>query len=95
MAKNSVLSKTIRPRWMALVYVIASSAWIAVSDLLLRDQGGYAWIGIIKGLLFVAVTGLLLYILLHRMQVRVERSELTLQSTEDRFRWVVEAAPEG
>ena len=95
MPNNSVLSKTIRPRRMALVYVVASSIWIGVSDLILSGFGGFAWIGIAKGLLFVAVTGLLLYILLHRMQVGLERSELTLQSTLDRFRWLVEAAPEG
>jgi two-component system cell cycle sensor histidine kinase/response regulator CckA len=80
---------------MALVYVIASSIWIAVSDLIFSDFGGYAWISLVKGLLFVAVTGLLLYFLLHRMQIRLERSELTLQNSQDRFRWLVEAAPEG
>ncbi|MGE0388386.1 MAG: PAS domain S-box protein [Gammaproteobacteria bacterium] len=60
---------------IALVYALFGVAWIVFSDRLLNllagEQGFAAELGSIKGLLFVAVTALLLYLLLRRRPAAV------------------------
>ncbi len=59
--------RSVSPAAIALLYVIYASAWILSSDWLLGlwiEPEQIARAGLIKGLSFVAVTGLLLYLLL-------------------------------
>lgn len=88
-------SRTIRPARVALVYVLAISAWIAGSDLLVSNISPNPILQILKGWAFVAVTGLLLYFLLFRMQRSIERAAEERRRTEDRFQRLVESAPDG
>lgn len=88
-------SLSIRPGRIALVYVVASSAWIAASDMVVNQVLHRPGLHVVKGFGFVAVTGLLLYSLLFRMQRSLERGEREQRLTEDRFRMLVESAPEG
>jgi PAS domain S-box-containing protein len=57
-------------RRVALIYVAVAGTWILASDIVLAavsgDFGATAWASLAKGVLFVAVTGLLLYWLVVR-----------------------------
>ena len=75
-------------RRVAIAYVVVAALWIAGSDLLLAavstspDQA--VRFQIIKGWLFVAVTGLLLTFLLGHLGTRIERSLGSLRNALDR-----------
>lgn len=61
----------------SLLYMLAGGAWIVGSDvyfhgLPLDQDWGYAWEDIAKGLGFIAVTGLVLFIVLRRSFLRTE-----------------------
>ncbi|MBC8039433.1 MAG: GAF domain-containing protein, partial [Opitutaceae bacterium] len=67
------------PTRLVLKYAVAAGLWIVVSDLVLSaiehiDMSESGW-NIAKGLLFVAVTGGILYTLARRMQTRIRRME--------------------
>lgn len=67
------------PRNLALVYILVAGAWIITSDLLLgratSDVVDNTRWDVAKGLLFVAVTGAILYQLARRMQQKLLRAE--------------------
>lgn len=88
-------SGRVHPIRITLAYVLAGSAWIAGSDLLVASLPNTALLSIAKGWLFVAVTGLLLYFLLYRVRRSLLLSEEETRITETRFRKLVESAPEG
>ncbi|MBC8040546.1 MAG: GAF domain-containing protein [Opitutaceae bacterium] len=67
------------PTRLVLKYALVAGLWIVVSDVVLSaikhiDNGESGW-NIAKGLLFVAVTGGILYALARRMQTRIRRME--------------------
>lgn len=75
------LSEPVR---LALVYGAAAGLWIVVSDIALNriegaDAGEAVW-SMAKGLVFVAVTGLILYGLARRMQARIRNIEEARQA---------------
>ena len=63
--------RKISPLSIALGYVLAAGLWIVVSDrvilLLASTAADAAWLQTFKGWFFVAFTGSILYLLLHRM----------------------------
>ena len=71
---------------VALIYGVTSAGWILFSDELLGFIGNEdirTKISIVKGWAFVVVTGLLLYGVLRRIFIRLEREELVCQQAED------------
>ena len=92
-------SNLVLPARVAAFYAAGASAWIVVTDGLvatiwqhplrewLADSG--------KGLLFVAVSALLFYLLVKRLVERFEKSEAALQASDERWRYALEGAGEG
>ncbi|MGB3209497.1 MAG: PAS domain S-box protein [Desulforhopalus sp.] len=79
---------------IVIIYVLFGSAWIVLSDNLLNWSFGGPEIleklSIIKGLIFIAVTALLLYFLVARMNARIRHSKHALRESEDRFQFLVD-----
>ncbi len=89
-----------RPFFIASVYAIVSWMWISVSDTLLHQANlSHRVEGIIdlsKGLVFVAVTALLIYSLLRiatRELAHANRAEDARTESEHRFRVLADSAP--
>ncbi|MGJ3239792.1 MAG: PAS domain S-box protein [Anaerolineae bacterium] len=96
---------------ITLIYVLVASIWILFSDAILHSLGIreslIPGLSIIKGLVFVLVTGTILYVQLHRefqlryqleqaLRTRVEharQSQSALEASEKRLRKAVENAP--
>ena len=89
-----------------LAYVIFAGLWIFFSDAaltrLVADVQTMSWVGTVKGLVFVAVTGLLLFGGQRRHLLRWgdevtrrERAEAEIRASQARFRQYVEHAPLG
>jgi len=80
----------------AAVYFALASLWIFLSDrllsLFLHIPAAYTYSQTIKGLLFVLVTTLLLYLLIRQNQARVDRSQARLRESEAKYRQLVENA---
>ena len=85
-----------RPRTVAVVYVAAAGLWILVSDRIVRVSVGRPGLAetvdSIKGLAFVVVTGLALYLLLRRSSRRIEQA---LADSERRYRVLFNQSPIG
>lgn len=85
------------PLKVALAYAALAWMWILVSDGLLDrlplEPGVRRWVNSSKGLLFVAVTALLLYGLLRGWAMRMEQAHRERLRAEMAFRAVVEASP--
>ncbi len=85
-----------RPWTVVAVYVAAASLWILVSDRVVRVSVGRPGLAetfdSIKGLVFVVVTGLALYLLLRRSSRRIEQA---LADSERRYRVLFSQSPIG
>lgn len=75
---------------IALIYAVVSGVWIVSSDkavrLLLRDEEVLELAYIIKGWFFVAVTAVMLWGLIQRMLLRIEKSQAELRESEREIR---------
>lgn len=92
-------SNLVLPARVAVFYAAGASAWIVVTDGLvatiwqhplrewLADSG--------KGLLFVAASTLLFYLLVKRLVARFEKAETALRANEERWHYALEGAGEG
>lgn len=80
-------------------YAAGAALWILLSDRVLAAAGlgatNTAQIGTLKGLLFVAVTALLLLVLLRRWSARSEGAEAALRENELRMEAALEATGDG
>ena len=87
-----------RPLWVALLYAVAGLGWINYSDSLLLamapDMASLASIGRIKGMVFVLASGLLLYRLLMRRDLRSTRLQDAEQAQRQRAWRLLEAIAE-
>jgi PAS domain S-box-containing protein len=88
----------ITPFRIVALYVALSVVWITTSDLIVaaiaQDTRWYAVLSIVKGWLFIAVTGALLFGLIRRYAERRNRAEETLRESEARFRDLAESLPQ-
>ena len=88
----------ITPFRIVAFYVGLSVVWITTSDLIVaaiaQDTRLYAMLSIIKGWLFIAVTGALLYGLIRQYAESRNRAEETLRESEARFRDLAESLPQ-
>lgn len=90
---------SLKPVRIALLYFGAGLAWIIFSDqladALFRDNPGLLMhVSSLKGVAFVLATSLLLYILLRRHVAAYRRKELELRESQERYRLVVQHAPD-
>jgi len=80
----------------ALIYVIFGGLWILLSDkllgLLTTDLGTYAMLQTWKGWLFIAVTGLLVFLLTRRELMEQDKVTRALAISEKRYRMANRAA---
>jgi len=83
---------------IAFIYALSGCIWILGSDMLLSvvsDQlSTYALFSIGKGLLFVLITSLVLYTLIHRFTADQSLAKRGLLESEERFRSLVEMTEE-
>ncbi len=73
-------------------YALFAGAWILVSDTILGALGAGQRFGTIKGLAFVAVTSVLLWLLLRRREERVAMLGAALAAEEERYRLLFESS---
>ena len=89
-------ARTFSPHRVAAAYAAIGVAWILLSDtLLLRivpQHGRYAQFGLAKGVLFVAGTALVIWLLLLRAWRRLRELETSLLYSERRFQLMVEGS---
>ena len=85
-----------RPWTVVAVYVAAAALWVLVSDRIVRVSVGGLGVAetfdSVKGLVFVAVTGAALYLLLRRYSRRIEQA---LADSERRYRVLFNESPIG
>jgi PAS domain S-box-containing protein len=81
---------------IALIYALAGALWIFFSDKILslvaNPSDLFTKLAMIKGWAYVAVTAVLLYVLVNRSMLQLERSEQALCSVEDECRQLLEIA---
>ncbi len=78
-------------------YMLVAMAWIIFSDnlaaLIARDDAQLVFISSLKGVMFVVVTGGLLYVLLRRQLMELVTLNRNLNSTRIRLQAVLDSAP--
>ena len=83
--------------WIVLLYAVFAGLWIYFSDTLMATivRNPEAWVrfSVLKGFLFIAVTGTFLYLLIARRIRRIRRITSELSESEARLRSYVENAP--
>lgn len=84
---------------LTLGYLLLAALWILFSDHLLTALGlsvtQQEHAQSLKGLLFVALTSSLLYLVLHRYALQYRRARLELASNEERLRLALDATRDG
>lgn len=85
------------PARITLIYLLAGVLWIALSDRILnavvQDPWAATWLQTAKGWTYVLATGTLLFVLVRRYAVHVERLMIDLMASEARYRRVIETTP--
>jgi two-component system, cell cycle sensor histidine kinase and response regulator CckA len=83
--------------WIVLLYALVAGLWIYFSDTILgsvvRNPEAFVRFSVLKGFLFIAVTGTLLYVLIARRIQRIRRVTAALSESEALLRSYVENAP--
>lgn len=84
---------------IALIYLFFSAAWIVFSDKLLTlvaaDLSQFEYVSLFKGLTFVSLTALLIYLMVHRTLLQQKALEQHLANSEERWKFALEGAEEG
>ena len=86
------------PGTIALLYAAFSAAWIWASDRIVNaveNSRSRLFLDTSKGLCFVALSALLLYVLMNTLVKRMRRAQTLLATSEAEYRGVVQAAHEG
>jgi len=80
----------VHARRIALIYAGFAGLWILTSDRtvfhFLEDYQNILWVNIAKGMLFVLITSILLWMLMRRMLMGLERSQAELSERENEVR---------
>ena len=106
MDKRSAGEFSVRPLLVSVAYVLISALWIASSDSLLHilavTPDRILFWSIAKGIAFVVLTALLIYVLMHRitsvnqiLRSKVQVHAEALKQSEARYRRILETAQEG
>ncbi len=81
---------------IAAIYFLLGVLWILLSDkilgMLVRDQALLTNVSIIKGLFYVSVTALMLYVLISRGVSQIEQAGKEARLSEAKYRELVESA---
>jgi len=90
---------SLKPVRIALLYATLGLVWIFCSDHLMvglfqNDPVQLLQVSSLKGFVFVLVTSLLLFVFLHRHVAAYRTKEQELRHSEERYRMVVENAPD-
>jgi two-component system cell cycle sensor histidine kinase/response regulator CckA len=85
----------LNPLRITLVYALVSLAWIFGSDYVVSTGMQGYWVHATKGAGFVLLTAGLLYALTRRMKADFQTQQARTQESEERFRQLVEHAPDG
>jgi PAS domain S-box-containing protein len=92
-------AKQIVPWHYAATYAGLASAWIVFSDLLVgrgRGDAGWHWnVDTVKGIVFVAVTALLLYGVLARLVQRLKGADEATRHQEQRWKQALDGVGDG
>ena len=86
------------PAKIVSVYVIFSVLWIAVSDRIVNrvsDEHLRLVLSTSKGIVFVLVTALMLFLLVNKLVSQMRRAQRSLAASEDEFRMLIQATTEG
>lgn len=81
---------TPKPALIAGVYLLLGAAWIFVTDLFASQIGSEPWIQTAKGMVYIVLTGALLYGILAAYRRRAREAARTLSESESRFRQLAE-----
>jgi len=88
-----IAAKTSFFYWLfASLYILTSDYWLG---LLAKEAAGWQQFQMFKGLGFVAITAILLYLGLHKQLQRYEQSEKALKQSEKKYRALFENMSEG
>ncbi len=89
-------SGSLTPSWhlharrIALIYAVFASLWILTSDRtlfhFLADYRNILWVNIAKGIFFVSITSVMLWLLMRQMLMGLERSQGELMKREEEIR---------
>ncbi|KNY30283.1 PAS domain-containing sensor histidine kinase [Pseudobacteroides cellulosolvens] len=84
---------------IVLLYITLSSVWILFSDSFLKSlklsSSTMAHLSIVKGWFFVAVTGVMLYVLIDRSMKKLKLSEEELRKKDEMYRLVINGTTDG
>ncbi|WP_420474672.1 putative bifunctional diguanylate cyclase/phosphodiesterase [Noviherbaspirillum sp. ST9] len=87
------------PAGIVLLYALFAAMWIAASDrvlgFLFRDPEQFERISTLKGMFFIAVTSLLLYLLIKRWQGSLEQALTTSTHYRERLERVLRGSTDG
>lgn len=90
---------SLKPVRITLCYLLLGFVWVVFSDyflgLLFHDTPDtLVWVSSFKGAAFIVFTALFLFVLLHRHVAAYARKEGELRDSQERYRLVVESAPD-
>ncbi|HEY9060401.1 MAG TPA: PAS domain-containing sensor histidine kinase [Pseudobacteroides sp.] len=84
---------------IVLLYITLSSLWVLFSDSLLKslklNYSIMAYISMVKGWLFVAITGVMLYFLIEHSMKKLKFSEEELRKRDEMYRLVINGTTDG
>ncbi|MFA5341132.1 MAG: HD domain-containing phosphohydrolase [Clostridia bacterium] len=72
--------------WITVIYLIIGSAWILLSDILSKtffDQSDLVLVSIVKGLLYVLVTGLAIYLMIYKALKETDQARLETENANE------------
>ncbi len=85
--------KKMTPKKIIFIFLVASQLWIVLTDMLVSriatDPAMFTRLSMIKGGLYVAVTGALLYWLIFRYASERDQTEKALQNSEQSYRSII------
>ena len=88
--KESVLFATAKALKITVLYLLIGSAWIILSDLLsqtiLQDASKFMLTSILKGLLYIVVTGLAIYLMIFKALKETDMAKQDAESSNEELK---------
>lgn len=81
---------------IALIYLVAGVLWILLSDYYgsLLKMEHFIWISLVKGLLYIALTGSLIYFLVYWAMRKIEEAALEAEARESLLKALFDSIPD-